>query len=108
MALLLNPHKKIVYSSFIGTAINPIHKNELPLNVYPNPFSETTTIQINNFQPNQKLVLTVTDLLGQTVLTQQIESATSVVERNGLNPGVYIYRIVNHEGVLNTGKLIMR
>jgi hypothetical protein len=76
--------------------------------VAPNPFSELTTISISNydFATNGHLTLTVFDLAGKIVNTQDgINTDKVVLSRGNLESGVYLYQVSNDQGILHSERL---
>lgn len=93
--------------------VNENVKTDLPAvsQNYPNPFSKTTTIEVNLDKP-ANLCLTVTNLLGQEVMTigkgaVAAGSYMFTIEGTNLKDGVYFYtvRADNREV---TNKMIVR
>ncbi|HHZ64492.1 MAG TPA: T9SS type A sorting domain-containing protein [Flavobacteriales bacterium] len=76
------------------------------LNVYPNPFSTTTTFHLNGAATHAPTDFILLDLLGKEVLRMNGVEREFVVERGGLKRGAYIYKLMNAGTFLATGKLI--
>jgi hypothetical protein len=76
------------------------------LNVYPNPFSTTTTFRLNGAATHAPTDFILLDLLGKEVLRMNGVEREFVVERGGLKRGAYIYKLMNAGTFLATGKLI--
>ncbi|KKK54542.1 hypothetical protein LCGC14_3083660, partial [marine sediment metagenome] len=62
------------------------------LKIYPNPFSERTTVEFPNMQMSEYSVF-VRDLSGKAVLTEVTRSNRVVIERRDLSPGIYFIEI---------------
>ncbi|GEM_PF-1151145 len=71
----------------------------------PNPFSERTTLLMDNVVPGTKLILT--NALGQVVMQQEVNSNSTTINRNGLNSGIYFYKVHSNEGIAAKGKLVI-
>ncbi len=75
----------------------------------PNPFTSTTKISFYN-KKNQKVVLTIKNLLGKTVYTYTIDSKKGnnsiPFYRNGLVSGIYIYSIQTDEEIISKRLII--
>jgi hypothetical protein len=83
-----------------GVGINDVSLTELnALNNYPNPFSNVTTISFEAMEAGTNFGLMVTDLLGKTVHSQQIQTVKGsnqlVFEKGELPSGVYFYSLSN-------------
>lgn len=71
--------------------------------VYPNPFTNTLNVQVNENNSNSDF--SVYDVSGKLIIHQKItQSATTIIIN--VAPGIYLYRYTNDNGVVQTGKLI--
>lgn len=75
------------------------------MTVYPNPFTNSLTIQVNENTINSEFRLY--DMLGKLLIQKTITENASVIDVNVL-PGIYIYRFTNDAGVMQTGKLLAK
>ncbi len=73
--------------------------------VYPNPFSKTLTLQVNENNINSEFILY--DVLGKTIIQKKINQTSTSIEVNVI-PGIYFYKFTNSAGSLQTGKLIAK
>jgi len=71
-----------------------------PISIYPNPAYEQITITANSNTTN----ITITDLLGQTVLTRHVSSPTSAVNITGLSAGIYFVTVTDE----NNNKVVRK
>lgn len=81
-----------------GTGIDNIE--HASTSVYPNPATDQVFIVSEN---NTGGRLLISDLSGKTVIAQAITGHTTTVQVSGLANGLYLYQLVNNEG-LQTGK----
>lgn len=90
------------------TGISEINRtNNMPVNIYPNPFNSTTTFEFANPDAKQ-LTLFVYNIFGQLVKTiDKISSDKIMLNRENLGNGIFIYKLKNSEGTISTGKLII-
>ena len=106
------------FNSYNGTPINRIARiisestmsiNEMEtkkISIFPNPFSNTTTLQSINQLNNAKL--TIFNLQGQTVKEiKNIFGQTTILNRNNLPAGLYIVRVSQDNQILMTDKLLI-
>jgi hypothetical protein len=100
----------IVYPKFTG--VNNV-KNTLfnVSNNYPNPFSGSTSFDMN-LNSSANVVVTITNLLGQQVkeavnATYTAGAHTIKIDASNLNAGVYFYN-VNAGGYVMTNKMIVK
>ena len=84
------------------------NKNEISVNVYPNPFKEKTILHVQNTKSGN-INLFIYDMDGRKVRTLKSYTSESdfVFERNSLTSGVYFYSIMNDERILAGGKLVV-
>ncbi len=66
--------------------------NGYSIRVYPNPFSDYTTIEVEGL-PKGAYQLEVIDILGRKVQTLILENGKVRLERGKLESGVYLFRI---------------
>ena len=79
------------------------------ISVYPNPFNDATTFVINSDKTNGIYTFELNDVLGKKVMEQtNITAKQFQISRNGLESGVYFYKIYSSEMPINTGKLIIK
>lgn len=82
-------------------------KNEHSFNVYPNPFSFSTTLEVAT-SSNIKYDFILYDQLGREV--KKIVNITEkiiIIEKGDLNSGMYFYTAISEESIIGTGKLII-
>jgi hypothetical protein len=77
--------------------------------LYPNPFAESTTLHVSKDVPLKDAELHVFDVTGREVLSRKgINTHDVTIEKNGLSAGAYVYRFINNAEVISTGKLIVK
>ncbi|MBL7888202.1 MAG: CotH kinase family protein [Bacteroidia bacterium] len=91
----------------IWTGINETNSgNEIGLNIYPNPFTESTTLQTNKVLKNA--TLTVYNSYGQTVKQiKNIYGQTIILQRDNLSSGLYFIRLTQDHEVITANKFII-
>ncbi|MEM6321095.1 MAG: lysyl oxidase family protein [Bacteroidota bacterium] len=89
------------------TSDNEVVLEEKVVSVYPNPFSQSTTLSFSN--PQKAIyTLVINDLSGKTV--KQVPNITDeniVLERADLTTGLYYFQLVGEAGIF-TGKLLIQ
>ncbi len=78
------------------------------VSVYPNPVSEAITIQIAPGTGKIPYWFILCDMLGREVLNTEINQQKSVIQRGSLPAGIFLYKLVNKEGIVRTGKISIR
>lgn len=100
---------QFVNENILGTTdsdITPAQK----LKNFPNPFNGVTTLKLN--QPSTSVQITVIDMLGRTVDTQNIITQQNGTEATYINtqlqPGVYNYIIIDNTSIQHNGRFIIK
>ena len=86
-------------------------EDELPVietTVYPNPFTDVTTIEISGYEDIEPITFTLYDMMGRQVEVIQHSTTQFQLERNQLSSGIYYYSIQNSSDVIDSGQLIVR
>lgn len=75
--------------------------------LYPNPFSQTTTLEFENPQ-SKSCHLSVFNSMGQLVMSiDNIKNNKVLIDRKELQSGLYFYQLRNEEAILGTGKMML-
>ncbi len=76
--------------------------------VYPNPFSTAATFSFNHADNSEK-TLVIYDLLGKEVVLKNIAGGENktVIEKNGVNAGMYFYHLKKKGRTIASGKLVI-
>ncbi len=84
---------------------NPLSLNEQEIisSIYPNPFSEEFTIEIENGEVEKVVLLT---LDGKEVYTSEIHNNQLTIDTRTLNAGVYIIKLIGESDFISTKKII--
>lgn len=77
--------------------------------VYPNPFSDNTTFVIQSDKLNKIYFFELTDILGKKVKSKNgISEKQFEISRNGLENGIYFYKIYTAESIIGIGKVVIK
>lgn len=77
--------------------------------VYPNPFSDNTTFVIESENINEQYSFEMTNVLGKKIKSiSGITKKEFQISRNGLENGIYFYKIYSSESVIGIGKLVIK
>ncbi|HTL83199.1 MAG TPA: T9SS type A sorting domain-containing protein, partial [Bacteroidia bacterium] len=86
--------------------LHNIARSETEVKIYPNPFSDQAILQTSS--PVHDASLTVTDCLGQNVMSIQHISETSMILSRGELPcGLYFFRLTEDQKTIGTGKFMI-
>jgi hypothetical protein len=89
-------------------SINTISTTNNSVKVFPNPFTETANIQIEDFQNSDNWSIQLF-LTGKVVRAASIQTAPFTLQKENLSAGVYFYQINNSQQQKQyTGKLIVQ
>ncbi len=77
------------------------------LNVFPNPVSNSLNFEFENNTPENSFII-IYNPLGEQLLTKHISSNKKLVniDFSDYNSGIYFYRIIGDNGVVNAGKFL--
>jgi len=83
--------------------------------VFPNPFSDATIFEIEGGGEGQIYRLEIDDIMGRNVkLIDNIsalptgQAGTIELNKEELTPGLYIYKVLNEQGLIGLGKLVVQ
>jgi len=89
----------------IGIASLAENTNE-SVTIYPNPFSTSTIIMINDASQINKAELRIYNILGAVVMNTIITKQKTTLETSNLPSGIYFYSIIKNNKTIQSGKLI--
>lgn len=99
---------KVVDSAATVTAIGASFSNT-SIQVFPNPFTNQIQVTISNFNGGQGMVATLTNNVGQVLLTQQLKTGNeSINTGDKLAAGLYYLKITDVNGATSLFKLICK
>jgi len=89
-------------------SIDQIYEKDILVQVFPNPFTYSTTIKVEGKIYNE-LELTVFDISGRVVAQEQSSQGSEIQFAKGnLHEGIYIYQLKGDGVLLNTGKVMVQ
>ncbi len=90
------------------TGVQNISSSDV-LSIYPNPFSEATTLEMTDWTIGMKdLEIILVDILGKEVFKSEIKNRKTEINRGNLPSGIFFYKISAQEGIIQTGKVIVQ
>jgi len=79
------------------------------VSVYPNPFSETTSLTVTGASIGAALQLTVFNALGQELRRYDVKEGQTVLSKETMTPGIYQYALTDAtQTVLHRGRLVVQ
>ena len=94
--------------AIVSTDVSDAEQENLST-IYPNPFSNSATLEITN--PSQNFVgcdLRLFDILGKEIRKQEIKSEKTEIQKGDLPNGIYFYQVKNSKEVFASGKLVVQ
>jgi hypothetical protein len=79
---------EVTISEAVGITENPLSE----VNIYPNPFKESTTVEFNN-PNNDSYRISLMDARGRIVMNTFTQSNQLVINKNNLQEGIYFLEI---------------
>lgn len=107
------PHVGTVFQiddlAFSGIAgVDEEHNTASVVSLMPNPFSDETTLSFSDVNLNHA-TLEVYDVLGNKVrVLTELNGSNIKFNREGLNDGLYFYSVIDENGVVVSGKMIIQ
>ncbi len=80
--------------------------NTEAVTIYPNPFSTSATILVNDVMQNNKIELRIYNVLGAEVMNTIITKQSTMLETSNLSSGVYFYKVISNNNIIQSGKLV--
>jgi hypothetical protein len=74
--------------------------------IYPNPFTSSAVICANNMSLLNKTEVKLYDVLGSEVIKTTITEKLTTLETNNLSSGIYFYKVICNNKIIQSGKLI--
>ncbi len=93
------------WNGLITTGWKELFHKQIEISINPNPMTDYTDFIVNQTY-NEPLQLTLFDLTGKTLLSQQFQNAFRLY-KGELPAGSYYYQISNEEGWRSSGKLLI-
>ena len=74
--------------------------------IYPNPFSSSLDVIINDSRQISKCELRLYNVLGKEVMNSKVTKQLTRLETSNLPSGIYFYKIIGNNKTIQSGKLI--
>lgn len=85
--------------------------NENELNVatfYPNPFTSSINIMLNDLSKVNNVEVKIYNVLGAEIINTRITTQLSILETNNLPSGIYFYKINSDNKTIQSGKIVSK
>lgn len=74
--------------------------------IYPNPFSTSTHVKLNDLSGIDKAECKIYNLMGKEMMSTQLNQELTTIETEDLPTGIYYYRIMSDNKIKQTGTLV--
>ncbi len=89
-----------------STGITSFENTNEAVLIYPNPFSTSATITINNIAQIKNCELKMYNVLGEQIMNNSIANQTTTLDTSNLPSGVYFYKVIGNNKTIQAGKLV--
>lgn len=76
--------------------------------IYPNPFSDNTTINLNPTINLSKAEFQIYDIMGKQIVALPVTTHNFTFYKGEMAQGLYFYKLVNNGSELSTGKFLVK
>jgi len=91
----------------LTVAVNNFEQKDY--NIYPNPFINSTTLELPDYQEKNQYALRIFDMMGREVMSlPDIRNGKNTIERGNLVAGIYFYTLNDSKNIIGSGKLIIK
>lgn len=85
--------------------LNNSNSNKV-ISFYPNPFTSSINIDLNNSLSGDNAEVMIYNMLGELVITRTINKQITSVATSDLLSGIYFYKIIENNKTIQSGRLI--
>ena len=89
-----------------GTASLDAGNNKSAVSFYPNPFTTSIGIMINDASQLKNCQLKVYNILGEEVINTNLTKQYTTLKTGNLRSGIYLYKVNSNNKTIQSGKLI--
>jgi len=107
-ALTSNSVTTTLASTCNATGIAPVNNGNKTVTVYPNPFTTSVNITINDASQIKNTEVMIYNILGKQVAHKIITKQITTLETGNLPSGIYFYKVNIDNKTIQSGKLISK
>ena len=96
----------VIPSNCGSVGIQDIESTNNNVIIYPNPFNTFTTITLNDLDKTNNIEIKMYNVLGEIVLNEMLSKQSNTFETSQLPSGIYVYKIINNNSIIQSGRLI--
>ena len=86
--------------------ISALDETNEAISIYPNPFSTSATIVLNDFSNSNTAELRMYNVLGKQIMNVFVTKSSTTFDTSNLPSGVYFYQVIGNDKTIQSGKLI--
>lgn len=105
-SLTTNAITSTMLSTCTQTGITPSNTDNKKVTIYPNPFTASINIMINELAGIKNCEVKIYNILGEQVLYRLITNPSTTLETDNLPSGIYFYKVNGDNKTIQSGKLI--
>ena len=90
----------------LTTGISSLTDGAEAVTIYPNPFSNSTTIMLNNQAQINNCEFRIYNVLGSEVIHVSVINQSTTIETSKLPSGIYFYQLIGDNKLIQSGKLV--
>lgn len=87
-------------------ATTEVQETQNSVRIYPNPFRNTTTIQINDAAQISKAELRIYNALGVEVMNKILTNHSTTIDTSNLPSGMYFFTVTDSDNTIQSGIMI--
>lgn len=96
----------ILHANCATVGVQTIDESNETVTVYPNPFRNYTTIQIEDASPINTSELTIYNDLGVVVISKIITNQSTTIDTGNLPSGIYFFKVTGRDQTIQSGRMI--
>ena len=85
----------------VCTGIDNVNSSGLALKLYPNPNHGSFTLELS-----EPCLVTITNVWGETVRTESLETGTNSIQMEDMAPGIYFAQVISKQNQRHQIKFI--
>jgi hypothetical protein len=105
-ALMTNAVTTTMVSTCTPAASVPINGRNIAISIYPNPFTTSINVMLNDVSQITDCQVSIYNILGEQVSHSMITETSTNLATGNLPSGIYFYKVNGNNKTLQTGKLI--
>jgi hypothetical protein len=89
-------------------SIQQLDTKNIAVAIYPNPFTTSLNIMVNDAAQINNSELRIFNVLGEEVIYTTITKQLTTLVTSNLRSGFYFYKVIGKDKIIQSGKLILK